>query len=97
MPRRGRLVRRSRADAAPGGADLQLAEPRLARVVEQHVVRHDQVRVGADPQAREVDALGAQVVDLAGEDLRVDDDAVADRARLAGIEDPGSGSGGTST
>ena len=84
-----RLVGVRGADAAPRGADLQLAELRLARVVEQHVVRHDQVRVGADPQAGEVDALGAQAVELVGEDLRVDHDAVADRAELAGVEDPG--------
>ena len=45
------LVGVAGADAAPRGADLQLAELRLARVVEEHVVRHDQVRVGADPQA----------------------------------------------
>ena len=83
------LVGVGRADAAPRRADLQLAELRLARVVEQHVVRHDQVRVGADLQAGEVDALGAQVVELVGQDLRVDHDAVADRARLAGVEDPG--------
>ena len=55
----------------------------------QHVVRHDQVRVGADPQAGEVDALGAQLVQLAGQHLRVDHDAVADRAQLARVEDPG--------
>jgi hypothetical protein len=76
------------ADAAARGADLQLAQARLARVVEQHVVRHDQVRVGADPQAGEVDPLRAQVVQLAREDLRVDHDAVADRALQAGVEDP---------
>ena len=84
----GGLVGVGGADAAPRRPDLQLAELRLARVVEQHVVRHDQVRVGADPQPGEVDALGPQVVELVGEDLRVDHDAVADRARLAGVEDP---------
>jgi hypothetical protein len=47
-----RLVGVRRADAAARRADLELAELGLARVVEQHVVRHDQVRVGADPQAR---------------------------------------------
>ena len=83
------LVGVAGADAAPRGADLELAELRLARVVEEHVVRHDQVRVGADAQAREVDALGAQLVELAGQHLRVDHDAVADRAQLARIEDPG--------
>ena len=83
------LVGVARADAAARGADLQPAELRLAGVVEQHVVRHDQVRVGADAQAGEVDPLGAQLVQLAGQHLRVDHDAVADRAQLAGIQDPG--------
>jgi hypothetical protein len=52
------------------------------------VVGHDQVRVGADAQAAHVDAARLEPVDLAGQDLRVDDDAVADDAALAGIEDP---------
>ena len=46
-----RLVRVAGADAAPRGADLQLAELRLARLVEQQVVGHDHVRVGRDAQA----------------------------------------------
>ena len=91
------LVGVARADAAPRGADLQLAELRLARVVEEHVVRHDQVRVGADPQAGEVDALRAQLVQLAGQHLRVDHDAVADRAQLARDTGSRTGSGGTSS
>ena len=41
-----RLVRVAGADAAAGRADLLLAEPELARVVEQAVVGHDQVGVG---------------------------------------------------
>ena len=84
----GRLVGVAGADAAARGADLELAQLRLARVVEQRVVGHDQVRVGADAQAREVDALGPQVVELAGQHLRVDHHAVADRAQPAGVEDP---------
>ena len=83
------LVGVAGADAAARGADLELAQPRLARRVEHQVVGHDQVRVGADAQPGEVDAAGAQVVELAGEHLRVDHDAVADRAQLAGVEDPG--------
>ena len=82
------LVGVAGADAAAGRPDLELAELRLARVVEEHVVRHDQVRVGADPQAGEVDALGAQAVELVGQHLRVDHHAVADRAQLARVEDP---------
>ena len=85
----GGLVGVARADAAPRGADLQLAEPGLARVVEVHVVRHDQVRVGTDPQPGEVHALGAQLVQLTRQHLRVDHDPVADRAQLAWIQDPG--------
>ena len=81
------LVGVARADPAPRGADLQLAELRLARVVEEHVVRHDQVRVGADPQSGQVDALRAQLVELGGQHLRVDHHAVADRAQLARIQD----------
>ena len=39
-------------------------------------------------QPADVDAAGAQPVDLGGQHLRVDHDAVADDARLAGVEDP---------
>jgi hypothetical protein len=60
----------------------------LARRVELHVVGHDQVRVGRDAQAADVDAAVAELLDLAGQHRRVDDDAVADRAGLAGVEDP---------
>jgi hypothetical protein len=83
----GGLVRIARADAAPGGADLQLAELGLTGVVEQLVVRHDQVRVGRDAQAAHVDPPARQLRDLLGQHLGIDDDAVADRAQLARIED----------
>ena len=80
--------RRSGPDATPRRADLKLAELRLALLIEQLVVGHDQVRVRRDARAADVDPLAAQVVDLGRQDLRVDDHAVADRAQLAGIEDP---------
>ena len=60
----GRLVRVAGADAAPGRADLELPELGLALLVEELVVRHDQVRVGRDAQAAEVDPPPAQLVDL---------------------------------
>ncbi len=40
-------------------------------------------------QAADVHAAGAQAVDLLDEHAGIDDDAVADDALLAGIEDPG--------
>ena len=85
----GRLVGVAGSDAAPGGADLELAELRLALLVEQLVVRHDQVRVGRDAQAAEVDPAPAQLVDLGAQHHRIHHHAVADRAELARVEDPG--------
>ena len=83
-----RLVRVAGADAAPGRADLELPELGLALLVEELVVRHDQVRVGGDAQAAQVDPPAAQLVDLLREHDRVDHHAVPDRAQLAGVEDP---------
>src|SRR5262249_12097032 len=82
------LVRVAGADAPAGGADLKLAELQLARRIELHVVGHDQVGVGGDAQAADVDAAVAELLDLPREHRGVDDDAVADRAGLAGVEDP---------
>ena len=90
-----RLVRVAGADAAPGGADAQLAQPGLAGAVEQHVVGHDQVRVGRDLQAADVDAAPLQALDLAEQHPRVDHHAVADRAQLARDRGCPRGSGGT--
>ncbi len=84
----GRLVGVAGSDAAAGGADLQLAEPRLTRLVEQQVVGHDQVCVGGDAQPADVDPAPAQSLDLLGQHARVDDHAVADRAQPARVEDP---------
>jgi hypothetical protein len=44
-PESHRLVRVARADAAPGRADLEVAEPAFGRPVDQHVPRHDHVRL----------------------------------------------------
>ncbi len=75
------------ADPALRRADLVLAQAVLAGPVEDAVVGGDDVGVGADLQAAHVDAALAQAVDLAGEDGRVDDDAVADDAGLARVQD----------
>ena len=81
------LVGVAGADAPARGADLQAAEFRLAGGVEQQVVGHDQVGVGRDPQAADVDAPRAQRVELVDQHLRVDHHAVADHAALARIQD----------
>jgi len=83
-----RLVGVAGPDAAPRGPDLQASQAGLARGVQQQVVGHDQVGVGRDPQAAHVDPPSPQAVDLLGQHLGVDDDAVADHARLARVEDP---------
>ena len=66
-----------------------LPELRLARVVEGHVVRHDQVRVGADRRPDRSTPSRAVSSSSPVEHLRVDHDAVADRAQLARVQDPG--------
>ena len=75
-------------DAALGRADLAAAELRLPGRVEEHVVGHDHVRVGGDPQVGGGHAAPLQALDLVGEHLRVDDDAVADRAQGSRVQDP---------
>ena len=81
------LVLVGRADAAAGGADLGLAEEPLGDLVHGHVVRHDQVRIRADQQARRVDAAGLQPGQLVQQHAGVHDDAVADHVPRAGRED----------
>ena len=88
MPEARCLVRVAGADPAPRGADLELAELRLARLVEELVVRHDQVRVRRDTKAADVHAAPEQLGDLVGQHLRVHHHAVADRADLARVENP---------
>src|SRR5215211_87107 len=88
-PQAGRLVGIAGSDAALRRPDLELAEPGLARGVEHHVVRHDQVRVRRDPQAAYLDAPPSQALELADQHCGVDHDPVSDNAGLAGVEDPG--------
>jgi hypothetical protein len=47
------------------------------------------VGIGGDPEPADVDAAAAQLLDLVGQHLGVDDDAVPDGADLAGVEDAG--------
>ena len=82
------LVGVAGAYPAPGGADRELAQLRLAGGVEQHVVGHDQVRVGGDPQPADVDPPAPQLVELLPQHPRVEHDAVTDRADLVRVEDP---------
>jgi hypothetical protein len=46
------------------------------------------VRVGREPQVGDADAGPFEPVDLAEQHPRVDDDPVADHARLVAVEDP---------
>ncbi len=81
------LVGVSRADAAPGRADLPLAQEALRHLVHGAVVGGDDVRVGRDEQPRAVDPALGEAVDLLEENLGVDDDAVGDHRDDAGAED----------
>ena len=84
----GDLVFVGRPDAARRRADLPLAAPRLGQQVEVAVVRQDQVRLVADEEPRaDVDAVSRQLVDLGEQRGRIDDDAVADDAGDARMQD----------
>ncbi len=87
-PQPGRLVRIAGSDPASGRADLKAPELHLTGVVQQHVVGHDQVRVGRDPDRADVDAAAAKLLKLVGQHPGVDHDAVADHAQLARVQDP---------
>ena len=84
------LVLVRRPDAARRRADAALAAPRLAQQIELAVVRQNEMRLVADEQpVADVDAGLRQLVDLGKERLRIDDDAVADDAGDAGMQDAG--------
>ena len=69
-------------------ADLALAAAGFAEDVELAVVRQDEVRLLADEQpVADLDAERRQRVDLGEQRLRIDDDAVADDAEHAVVED----------
>ena len=74
------------ADAAPRRADAQVAEPQLARAVEQAMPRHHDVRVARDPQARTRAPARLQRVELAAQHLGLDHDAVAEHAQRVLVE-----------
>ena len=69
------------------GAEHVLAQVPLGHAVELLVVRHDQVRVAHELEARGVDAAALELVELVDEHDRVDDDAVADDRRDVRVED----------
>ena len=84
------LVLVRRPDAARRRADLALAPARLRQHVQLAVIRQDDVRLLADEQpAVDADAVARQLVDLHKQRLRIDDHAVADDARDAGMQDAG--------
>ena len=72
------LVRVGGADAPPGGADEVVAARPLVGLVHEAVVRGDDVRAGGQQQARAVDAPRLHLLDLAEEDVEVDDDPRGD-------------------
>ena len=67
-----------RSNAAPGRANLRVAEPRLVADVQGHVVRHDHVRAAAHPDAGDIDAARGEHVQLVDQGDRIDHHAVAD-------------------
>src|SRR3546814_258420 len=81
------LVGVGRPDAASGGADLALAQEALGDLVARAVVLRDDVRVRAHAQPRDVDAAGAERLELVEQHLEVDDDPVADDRDDSGRQD----------
>ena len=77
------------SDAAPGRAQAALLARLVFGAVEALVVRHDQVRGGADAQAAGVDLARAELVQLGDQQARVHGDARPDDAQRARIEDAG--------
>ncbi len=85
------LVLVSRADAAPGGADLALARRRLAPHVEVAVDRQDQRAIVGDAEVvrGDRDALPLEPLDLVLERPGIEHHAVADQAQRAGNDAAG--------
>src|SRR5712671_4973441 len=80
------LVLVGRTDSAAGGADF-LAGGALA--VDQLVIGQDEVSAIAHIEAAfDIDAIGYQLVYLGEERFDVENDAVADRAPYAWVQDP---------
>src|SRR5215472_5093861 len=74
-------------DAAPGGAQPVVAARLLFELVEEGVIAHDQVGALADDQVAWLDAALSELLDLADEDARVGDHAVADDAGDVRMQD----------
>ena len=83
----GHLVLIARTDAAPRGTDVVLAQQRLERTVQIHVVRHDDVRVAGDAQVLGRHAVVLEHIDLFENHLGVHDAAVSDNSLLICIHD----------
>ncbi len=71
---------------ALGGAQRVAAEEAFGQAVKLLVVGHDQVRVARDDESRDVHVAFDEFVQLRQQHGRVDDDAIADHRRHAGIE-----------
>ncbi len=86
-PEPRRLVAVRRADPAPRRADLEPAEPTLARPVERDVPGHDQLGVPGQVHLLGREPARLQLVQLLDEHRRIDDAAGTEHALLA-PEDP---------
>ena len=84
----GHLVAVGGADPATGRADPGRAQVPLDHPVKRPVMRHHQMRVGGDEQARHVHAPLGEPVDLGEQHLRVDDDAVAENDLRVRVQSP---------
>ena len=82
------LVDVGRTDAAAGGPQLRLAPFTLFELVDQDVVRHDQVRPVGDEQVAALEAGGDQAVQLVDQGRRVDHHPVAQQVAGRRVEDP---------
>ena len=83
----GHFIHVARADAAFGRADLGLAQGFFLEFVQALMVRQDHVSTVADGDAADVDALVMHFLDFLQDNAGVDDDAVAEDADLAVVQD----------
>jgi hypothetical protein len=81
------LVDVGRTDASAGGPQLGLAALALFQLVDQDVMRHDQVCAVGDEQVSAVEASRHQPVQLVDQGRWVDDHTIAQQVAGGGIED----------
>ena len=86
QPQSPRPVAIRRADATSRRPHLRARQPRLVRLIQGHVVRHDHVRAATDPDAVRRDAARGEHVELGDEGHGIDHDAVADERRDVRVE-----------